>query len=54
MVTSAMENKTGLKAMGGCIHPYPTYVEAFKAMSDDYNRTRLKPAVKSIIRGVLF
>ena len=54
MITSAMQNNTGLNAMGGIVHPYPTYVEAFKAMADDYNRTRLKPMVKSVIRKVFF
>lgn len=52
-VTSAMVNGTGLSKLGGCCHPYPTYAEAFRAMADKFNRTKLKPAVKSLIRGLL-
>ena len=52
-VTSSMVNKIGLSAMGSCVHPYPSYAEAFKAMADAYNRTKLKPAVRGIIRGLL-
>ena len=52
-VTSSMFNDIGLSKMGACVHPYPSYAEAFKAMADAYNRTKLKPAVRGIIRGLL-
>ena len=33
-VTNSMYNKIGLKNMGACVHPYPTYAEAFRNMAD--------------------
>ena len=48
-----MYNNIGLKKMGECVHPYPTYAEAFRKMADDYNRTRLGPTTKTLIRGIL-
>lgn len=52
-VTQAMFNGIGLSKLGACVHPYPTYAEAFRSMADSYNRTKLKPAVKGLIRGLL-
>ena len=52
-VTQAMYNKIGLKKMGECVHPYPTYAEGFRKMADAYNRTRLKPTSKALLRGLL-
>mmetsp|Transcript_1235 Transcript_1235/g.1422 ORF Transcript_1235/g.1422 Transcript_1235/m.1422 type:complete len:260 (-) Transcript_1235:61-840(-) len=52
-VTQAMTNNMGLKDLGNCVHPYPTHIEAFRGMSDAFNRTKLKPSVKSLIRGLL-
>lgn len=52
-VTCAMHNNIGLKKMGECVHPYPTYAEAFRKMADDFNRAQLRPGVKSLIRGLL-
>jgi pyruvate/2-oxoglutarate dehydrogenase complex dihydrolipoamide dehydrogenase (E3) component len=42
-VATAMFNGIGLSKLGGCVHPYPTYVEAFRGMADAYNRTKLRP-----------
>ena len=53
-ITAAMHNGIGLSKLGACVHPYPTHAEAFRAMADSYNRTRLKPMVKSAMRGLLF
>lgn len=39
-VTSAMYNEIGLSKMGGGIFPYPTYGEAFKHLSDQFNRKK--------------
>lgn len=52
-VSCAMFNNIGLSKMGGAVYPYPTYAESFRAMADAYNRTKLKPSVKSLIRGLL-
>jgi hypothetical protein len=49
-----MHNNIGLSKLGESIYPYPTYAEAFRAMADAYNRTKLKPTVKSIMRSIFF
>lgn len=45
-VTLAMENGIGLGAIANVIHPYPTQAEAIRKLGDQYNRTRVTPAVK--------
>ncbi len=39
----------GLSAIGKTIHPYPTQGEVIRKLADAYNRTRLTPAVKTIL-----
>lgn len=43
----------GLGAIGRTIHPYPTQAEVVKKLADMYNRTRLTPRIKSILKGWL-
>ena len=52
-VTAAMTNNVSLSKLGVCVHPYPTYGEAFKGLADQFNRTKLKPSIKTLIRGLL-
>lgn len=52
-VTAAMFNNIGLKKMGACVHPYPTYAEGFRNMADDFNRTKLNPTTKGLLRGLI-
>jgi hypothetical protein len=49
-----MHNKIGLKKLGECVHPYPTYAEAFRKMADDFNRKALTPGTKSLLRGIIY
>jgi pyruvate/2-oxoglutarate dehydrogenase complex dihydrolipoamide dehydrogenase (E3) component len=49
-LTLAMKGKLGLKTVGGTIHPYPTQAEAIRKTGDLYNRTRLTPFVKGLMR----
>jgi len=49
-VTLAMRGKLGLKTISGAIHPYPTQAEAIRKVGDLYNRTRLTPFVKGLMR----
>lgn len=49
----AMRNKVGLRGIGGTIHPYPTRADAIRKLGDQYNRKRLKPWVKWVLRRVL-
>lgn len=48
-VTLAINTKAGLKTISNVIHPYPTQAEGIKAVANAYNRTRLKPWMKSIL-----
>lgn len=49
-LTLAMKGGLGLKTVGATIHPYPTQAEAIRKTGDLYNRTRLTPFVKSLMR----
>ena len=48
--TLAMKNGLGLKAIAGTIHPYPTQADAIRRLGDQFNRTRLTPRVKALLR----
>ncbi len=49
-LTLAMKGGLGLKTIGATIHPYPTQAEAIRRTGDLYNRTRLTPLVKNLMR----
>jgi hypothetical protein len=49
-ITLAMVGNIGLGALSNVIHSYPTQAEAVKQAADAYNRTRLTPFVKKILR----
>jgi len=49
-ITLAMTHSLGLKRIGSTIHPYPTVADAIRKLGDQYNRTRLTPAVKSLMQ----
>jgi len=46
----AMTHNVGLKKIASTIHPYPTQAEAIRQLGDQFNRTRLTPLVKSIMK----
>jgi pyruvate/2-oxoglutarate dehydrogenase complex dihydrolipoamide dehydrogenase (E3) component len=46
----AMTAKVTLARLASVIHPYPTYADAIRLCGDAYNRTRLTPAVKTLLR----
>jgi len=52
-LTLAMTAGIGLARIAGVIHPYPTQTEAIKKIADAYNRTRLTPARKRLLEGLL-
>lgn len=52
-VTLAMTAKQGLGAVARSIHPYPTQAEVLKKAADAYNRTRLTPRVKKLLKWLL-
>src|SRR5205807_6566619 len=49
-LTLAMVGGLGLGTLAGTIHPYPTQAEAIKKVADAYNRTRLTPWLKGVLR----
>jgi pyruvate/2-oxoglutarate dehydrogenase complex dihydrolipoamide dehydrogenase (E3) component len=50
MATHALTHGQSLAALGSTIHPYPTLTDAFRAAGDAYNRSRLTPALRRILR----
>lgn len=51
--TLAMQSGTGLGALASVIHPYPTTAEAVRQSGDVFNRTKLTPTVKTLLRGLI-
>ena len=49
----AMTSGIGLGRIAAAIHPYPTQAEAIRKLGDAYNRTRVTPAVRALLRAVL-
>lgn len=49
-VTLAITAGVGLKAISKTIHPYPTRSEALRKLADAYNRTRLTPMIRSLLK----
>ena len=49
-VTLAMVAGIGLRTLANVIHTYPTQGEAIKKAADAYNRTRLTPFRKRLLR----
>ena len=52
-IAYAMTHKGTLSALSSTIHPYPTQAEAIKRLGDAYNRTRLTPFTRWLLRRVL-
>jgi pyruvate/2-oxoglutarate dehydrogenase complex dihydrolipoamide dehydrogenase (E3) component len=49
-ITLAMVAGIGLRTVARVIHSYPTQAEAIKKAADAYNRTRLTPTIRSLLR----
>lgn len=52
-VSTAIAGKLALGDLGAVIHPYPTRAEALRKAGDTWNRRRLTPGSKSLLRGFL-
>ncbi|MBY0588924.1 mercuric reductase [bacterium] len=52
-ISLAMKQGIGLAKIGSTIHPYPTQAEAIRKLGDQYQRTRLTPTTKSLLRSWL-
>lgn len=49
-LTHAMVAGTGITAIAKTIHPYPTQAEAIRKTGDAFNRVRLTPGVKKLLK----
>ncbi|MBI2921164.1 MAG: mercuric reductase [Planctomycetes bacterium] len=52
-ISVAMAAGAGLGTLASTIHPYPTQAEALRKAGDLWNRTRLTPFVKGLMRKIL-
>jgi len=52
-IVMAMQHRIGLGKIASVIHPYPTQAEAVRKLGDQFNRTKLTPTVKSLLRAWL-
>ncbi|MEO8198574.1 MAG: mercuric reductase [Thermoanaerobaculia bacterium] len=52
-ISVAMSGGLTLGALGSVIHPYPTRAEAIRKAGDAWNRRRLTPRSKNLLRGFL-
>ncbi|KAL7451882.1 hypothetical protein ACHAWC_003661 [Mediolabrus comicus] len=52
-ITLAMQSNVGLGSIANVIHPYPTNAEAIRQSGDLYNKTKLTPSAKSLLRGII-
>ncbi len=52
-IAVAMRAGVGLSAIGHTIHPYPTQSEAWKRLGDEWNRARLTPRIRTLLRSLL-
>ena len=52
-VTLAMRNGIGLKGLAATIHPYPTQADALRKIGGQYNKTRLTPWTKTLLRWLI-
>jgi pyruvate/2-oxoglutarate dehydrogenase complex dihydrolipoamide dehydrogenase (E3) component len=50
VATHALTHGASLAALGSTIQPYPTLNNAFRAAGDAYNRTRLTPRTRQLLR----
>lgn len=52
-ITLAMVAGIGLRTLARVIHAYPTQADAIKKAADAYNRTRLTPVIRSLLRHMM-
>jgi pyruvate/2-oxoglutarate dehydrogenase complex dihydrolipoamide dehydrogenase (E3) component len=52
-IVVAMRAGVRLSAIADTIHPYPTQSEVWKRLGDEWNRSRLTPAVRTVLRTLL-
>jgi hypothetical protein len=45
-----MTHKIGLKRFSESLHPYPTLTDGLRKLGDQYQRTRLTPWVRKVLK----
>ena len=53
-ISVAMRNRIGLRGIAATIHPYPTQADAIRKLGDQFQRGRLTPLVKRLLKTVLW
>lgn len=48
-IVLAMKHRIGLRKIASIIHPYPTQIDGFRRLGDQFNRTKITPNVKSLL-----
>lgn len=52
-ISMAMAGNVGLKKIASVIHPYPTHAEAVRKVAELYNKQRLTPFVKKVLKFII-
>lgn len=52
-ITLAMTHNLGLKKIASTMHPYPTQADAIRRIGDQYNRTRLTPRTRALLKTLI-
>jgi pyruvate/2-oxoglutarate dehydrogenase complex dihydrolipoamide dehydrogenase (E3) component len=52
-IAVAMQGRLRMQSLGFTIHPYPTQSEAWKRLGDEWNRVRLTPRLRRVLRKLL-
>lgn len=52
-ITLGMVNGLHLGQTGSAVSPYPSYADAVKNLTDQFNKTRLTPFVKGLLGTIV-
>ena len=52
-ITMGMKNDLDLSKLNGGVSPYPSYGDALKNTTDQFNRTKLTPFTKGLLRTII-
>ena len=52
-ITMGMTNGLDLSKTGSGVSPYPSYSDAVKNLTDQFNRTKLTPFVKGLLQTIV-
>ena len=52
-VTMGLDNKLDLSNLAAGVSPYPSYTDGVKNLTDQFNKTKLTPFTKTLLRKVI-